>query len=74
MTERLVIDTCVWVAALKSEGGASRQVLRLCLKKRCRPLMSESLFNELEAVMGRVELFKGCALNSQEQRNYWMRI
>ena len=67
MSERLVLDTSVLVAALKSDGGASREVLRLCLQARCRPLMGEKLFNEFESVMGRAELFRGCALTAAER-------
>ncbi len=67
MSERLVVDTSVLVAALKSDGGASREVLRLCLQGRCRPLMGEKLFNEFESVMGRGELFHGCALAARER-------
>lgn len=67
MSERLVLDTSVVVAALKSDGGASREVLRLCLQARCRPLMGEKLFNEFESVMGRADLFHGCALTAPER-------
>ena len=67
MSERLVLDTSVLVAALKSGGGASREVLRLCLQVRCRPLVGEKLFKELEAVMGRAELFQGCPLTAPER-------
>jgi putative PIN family toxin of toxin-antitoxin system len=67
MDERLVVDTSVLVAALKSDGGASREVLRLCLKARCQPLMGEKLFNEVESVMGRADLFRGCSLTAPER-------
>jgi putative PIN family toxin of toxin-antitoxin system len=67
VSERLVLDTSVWVAALKSDGGASREVLRLCLQTRCRPLMGVKLFTEFESVMGRAELFRGCLLAAPER-------
>ena len=67
MSERLVLDTSVLVAALKSDGGASREVLRLCLQARGRPLMGEKLFKEFESVMGRAELFRGCPLAAPER-------
>ena len=69
MNERLVLDTSVWVAALKSDGGASRAVLRLCLQGRCRPLIGEKLLNEFESVMGRAGLFQGCALTASERES-----
>ena len=34
------------VAALLSGSGASRAVLRLCLRRRCQPIMGEKLFHE----------------------------
>lgn len=57
----------MFVAALKSSGGASREVLRICLQARCQPLMGEKLFNELESVTGRTELFRDCALTAAER-------
>ena len=57
MSDRIVIDTSVWVAALKSARGASRDVLRLCLRKRCQPLVGEALFAEYEDLMARSNLF-----------------
>ena len=67
MGERLVVDTSGVVAALKSEGGASREVLSLCLKAQCRPLIGEKLLNELESVMGRTGLFRECPLTARDR-------
>jgi putative PIN family toxin of toxin-antitoxin system len=64
---RLVLDTSVLVAALKSSTGTSRAVLRLCLQGRCRPLMGEKLFNEFESFLGRAELFRACPLTPPER-------
>lgn len=69
MIERLVMDTSVWIAALKSDGGASRALLRLCLKGRCRPLMGDKLFTEFESVMGRARLFQCCALSVPDRES-----
>ncbi len=66
MRERVVLDTNVFVAALRSQGGASRAVLRLCLKRRCQPLMGEKLFNEFEEVLGRSGLFRTSPLTPRE--------
>ena len=49
----LVIDTNVFVAALRSGGGASRQVLRRCLEGGYRPLFSNALWLEYEDLLGR---------------------
>ncbi len=68
MDERIVIDTSVWVAALKSATGASRKVLRLCLNRKCRPLVGQGLLAEYEELMGRAHLFLNSPL-SKEERN-----
>lgn len=67
MSERLVLDTSVFIAALKSSGGASRAVLRLCLQGRCQPLMGVALLNEFESVVSRAELFRSCPLTPIER-------
>ncbi len=50
---RIVIDTNVFVAALRSGGGASRQVLRRALNGLYRPLFSNALWLEYEDLLGR---------------------
>ncbi len=44
--ERIVVDTNVIVAALLSGSGASRALLRFCLRRQCQPIMGEKLFQE----------------------------
>jgi len=53
---RVVIDTSVLVSALMSEGGASRQVLRLALQGNLQPIMGSALFNEYENLSSRREI------------------
>jgi putative PIN family toxin of toxin-antitoxin system len=67
MGERVVVDTSVLVSGLIGGQGASRAVLRRCLKRRCIPLMGEKLFNEFEAVLGREELFRRSPLTRHER-------
>lgn len=50
---RLVIDTNVFVAAMRSEGGASRAVLKHALTGRYTPLFGNALWLEYEAMLGR---------------------
>jgi putative PIN family toxin of toxin-antitoxin system len=57
MADIVVMDTNMFVAALKSSGGASRQVLRLCLQQDLSPLMGDKLFLEFSDVLERPELF-----------------
>lgn len=42
----LVLDTNVFVAALRSGGGASREVLRRALQGRYRPVFGNALWLE----------------------------
>lgn len=49
----LVIDTNVFVAGLKSGGGASREVLRRALTGRYLPLFGNALWCEYEDLLGR---------------------
>lgn len=49
----IVIDANVSVAALRSGGGASRQIVRGALEGRYRPLFSNALWLEYEDLMGR---------------------
>src|SRR5207302_7393846 len=67
MVERVVVDTSVFVAALRSGGGASRAVLRLCLQRKCRPLFGQKLFAEYEDVLGRPRLFQRSPLSDKER-------
>lgn len=48
-----VIDTNVFVAALRSDGGASRVVLRHALQGRIEPLFGNALWLEYEDLLGR---------------------
>jgi putative PIN family toxin of toxin-antitoxin system len=50
---RLVLDTDVLVAALRSRTGASRQLLQAVLRDRCILLLSQPLCVEYEAVLTR---------------------
>ena len=49
----VVIETNVFVAALRSSGGASRQVLRLVLHGRATPIFGNALWNEYQEVLER---------------------
>lgn len=50
---RLVIDTNVFVAAMRSEGGASRAVLKHALNGHYLPLFGNALWLEYEDMLGR---------------------
>ncbi len=52
---RVVLDTSVLVAGLRSRLGASHLVLVAVAEQRCTPLMTTALFLEYEAVLLRAE-------------------
>lgn len=52
---RVVIDTSVWVAGLRSAAGASNLVLRAARRGRIRTLIGVAMFLEYEAVLKRAE-------------------
>lgn len=62
-----MLDSSVFVSALRSAEGASRRVLRLCLEQAVEPLMGQKLFSEYSDVMGRPGLFARSPLSEQER-------
>lgn len=52
---RLVLDAAAFVAALRSDAGASRRLLIASIEGRVRPLASVPLLIEYEAVATRAE-------------------
>ena len=55
MISRLVIDTNVVLAALRSGNGASAALMRHVAEKRVKPLLSVALILEIESVLSRAE-------------------
>ena len=49
----VVIDTSVFVAGLRSQGGASRELLRRALKGDIQPLFGNALWLEYRDLLGR---------------------
>jgi uncharacterized protein len=64
----VVVDTNVFVSAAMSANGASRQIIRFCLRGHLTPLMGNALFSEFEDVCSRDALFDE-RLISREDRN-----
>jgi putative PIN family toxin of toxin-antitoxin system len=62
----VIIDTNVFVAALRSQGGASRQILRLALTREIQPIFGNALWLEYEDLLGR-DVW-GNATNDAERR------
>jgi len=61
-----VVDTDVMVAALRSDRGASRQLLLAALDRRFELLLSVPLILEYEAVLNRLEHLAACGLGGDE--------
>jgi predicted nucleic acid-binding protein len=61
-----VLDTDVAVAALRSDRGASRQLLLAALNRQFELLLSVPLILEYEAVMTRPQHLAACGLSSAE--------
>src|ERR1700719_3190231 len=61
---RLVLDTATVVAAIRSDAGASRRLLRAAVERRrgITLLVSVPLLIEYEAVMTRIEHLKAARL------------
>ena len=66
VTLRYVLDTDVVVAALRSDQGASRQLLLAALDKHFTLLISVPLILEYEAVLTRPDHLQACGLNKTE--------
>ena len=62
---RLIIDTNVFVAGMRSAGGASRQVLRRALEGNYLPLFGNALWHEYCDLLGR-DVW-GAATTAQER-------
>jgi putative PIN family toxin of toxin-antitoxin system len=63
---RLVLDTNVVVAAMRSPAGASAEILRQARKRRVQLVASAALAIEYEAVCRRQEHRKAAGLSSAE--------
>ncbi|MEH1928555.1 putative toxin-antitoxin system toxin component, PIN family [Nostoc sp.] len=66
MAIKIVVDTSVFISALISSKGSSRELIRRCLKGEYQPLMGNALFSEYESVIGREEIITKCPLTSGE--------
>jgi|SRR3990167_1612418 len=66
MKKVIVVDTNVFVAALLSAEGASREIIRRCIKKQYLPLMGVALFYEYEDLMSRSNILDKSPLSPSE--------
>ncbi|GLS28779.1 putative toxin-antitoxin system toxin component, PIN family [Mesorhizobium albiziae] len=64
--KRVVLDTNVLAAGLRSSSGASFAILRLVAERRLRPLVTTALFLEYEDVLSRPEQREANGLSVQQ--------
>jgi len=64
---KVVIDTNVFVSAVMSPDGGSREILRQALKGDFKTIFSNALFGEYEALLARDELWANCSLSASER-------
>ena len=63
---RLILDTAVMVAAIRSDAGASRRLLLAALERRLTLLVSVPLMIEYQAAMTRPEHLKASGLSAPD--------
>lgn len=66
MAIKIVVDTSVFISALISSKGSSRELIQRCLKGEYQSLMGNALFSEYESVIHRKEIIAKCPLTSEE--------
>jgi len=64
---KVVIDTNIWISALISKDGLSRDIIRLALTGSISPQISTALLTEYESVMKRKKIQDLCTLDINEQ-------
>jgi len=67
---RVVLDTSVLGAGLRSQLGASNRVLLAVAEKRCTPLVTTALFIEYEAVLLRPEQRLATGMNPEDVEGF----
>ena len=67
---RVVLDTSVLVAGLRSQLGASNRVLLAVAERRCVPLVTTAVFLEYEAVLLRPEQQLATAMNPTDVEGF----
>jgi putative PIN family toxin of toxin-antitoxin system len=65
----IVVDTSVLISALIGRQGPGGEVLRRCLRREYRPLISNALFHEYEDVIAQPEISERCPLSAGEIRD-----
>lgn len=67
MSERIVVDTNVFIAAVLSSAGSNRKVIRAFLEGKVIPIMRAALFHEYEDLLSRNDLMQQSPICSEER-------
>lgn len=69
MTTKIVVDTNIFINVLiGTNGSASRELFRRCLKREFQPLMGNALFAEYNDVLSRDRITVKCPLKTNEKK------
>ena len=63
----IVLDTSCFISVLLGSGGASREILRLCLNRQLNPLMGNALYTEYESLLNRPSLWHKSRTTAEER-------
>lgn len=67
MSERIVVDTNVFISAVLSTTGSNRKLIRACLEGKAIPIMGAALFHEYEDLLSRNDLMQQSPISSEER-------
>ena len=70
---RIVLDTSVLVAGLRSQLGASNRVLIGVAGRRCTPLVTTAIFLEYESILLRPEHRLATGMNPEDVEGFLQR-
>lgn len=67
MIKKVVIDTNVFVGALRRNDGINRVILEMAFLGEVKPLMGDALYLEYQDLIGRDHLYEDSVLNEWER-------
>lgn len=74
MSNKIVVDTSVFISALIGPSGPSRELIRRCLNGHYQPLMGNALFCEYESVPTRLNIVAQCPLTQTDMATLTIRL
>lgn len=68
---KIVVDTNVFIGALRQNDGVNREILRQCFVGLMDPVMGDALYYEYHDVMHRSYLFEDSNTTEQERHDFF---